>query len=76
MGCQAVAPQAAVKALRESILHWLSWSDVVRVDLSVLGPAQDHHAGELSPVVKGDGVRLPTAGDELIKLSGDPQAGQ
>lgn len=46
----ALVPEAAVEALDEAVLHGLDGSDVVPVDLPVLGPSQDRHAVDLGAV--------------------------
>src|SRR5690606_9836509 len=71
---EALVAEAAVEALDEAVLHWLAGSDVVPVDLVILGPAQDHHAGELGAVV-ADHSSWPTpSGDDGIELTHDAPA--
>ena len=47
---QQLIAQPAVKALDKGVLLWLAWRDVVPLDLLLLRPAQDRHAGQLSAV--------------------------
>ena len=47
---KAFIAEAAIDTLDEAVLHELSRPDISPVDLPVLGPAQDRHAGEFGTI--------------------------
>ena len=69
---QALVAEAAVEAFDEAVLHRLAGGDVMPVDLCLLAPFEDGHAGHLRSVVRDDRPRFSAFGDETIQLAGKP----
>ena len=51
----------AIEALDITILHGLSWRDVMPVDLVILAPGEDGIGGEFSSIVTDNHARLSPA---------------
>ena len=64
------------EALDEGVLLRLAGRDVVPVDLPLLRPAQDRHAGELGAVVGDDHGGPAARGDERHRARARPAARQ
>ena len=63
--------EAAVEALCEGILSWLTRLDVVSLNICFLKPFEKSHTGQLCPIIADNSVRLSSAFDKAVKFSGD-----
>jgi len=71
---QELVPQARIEAFDEPVLIWLARRDVVPLDVALLVPAQDRHAGQLGAVVADHRMRLAALPVQPRQLPRDPQA--
>lgn len=65
---QAFVAQAAVEGPDLAVLQRLSGVDVMPFDTVLVGPLQDHLAGELGSVVTDDAARFALAPDQRIEF--------
>ena len=72
---QEFVPHPTVEALNVSVLHWLSWRDVMPFDAMILRPDEDGVRGELRAVVGDDHARLAATADQIGQLAGDTTTG-
>src|ERR1700722_18948884 len=61
---EKLVAHAAVEALAEAVLHWLSWRNEVPDDPVVLRPGEHGVRGELGPVVGHDHAGFAAALDQ------------
>lgn len=71
---EALVAEAAVEAFDEAVLHWLAGGDVMSVDLGLVAPFEDGHAGHLRPGVRDDRPRFTASGDEAVQFPDKPNA--
>ena len=72
---QELVAQASIEALDEPVLVGLARCDVVPLNVALLRPAQDRHAGQFSAVVADDRVRAcHPLEDRRVELAPDPCA--
>lgn len=73
---QELVPQTRIDALVEPVLIGFAWGDVVPLDVPVLAPAQDRHAGQFGAINADDRMRPRHAlEDRCIELTPNPRAG-
>ncbi len=73
---QELVAQTRIEALDEPVLIGLARRDVVPLDIALLRPAQDRHAGQFGAVVTDDGVGpCHPLEDRCIEFAPDPCAG-
>jgi hypothetical protein len=73
---EAFISQLAVKAFNEAILFGLSRCDIVPINVSLLNPFKDRHAGELGSVVRNYCLWHASFSDYLVQLTRNPLTGQ
>src|SRR5664279_150022 len=61
----------ATRIARHSRVGWLAWRDVVSVDLGLLRPAPDRHAGQLGAVVVDDRLGSATTGNDRVEFKAE-----
>ena len=65
---QALVPQAAVEAFHEAVLHRLSRSNVVPLDLAILLPFQNGVRGQLRPIIADHHAGIATRSGDVIEF--------
>ena len=73
---QTLISEAPVEALDKTILHRLSGSNVMPLNLAVMLPLEDRIGGELSPIVADHHIRQSSHLGDLIQLPGNPHPGE
>ena len=68
---QKLVTHASVEAFAKAVLHWLTRSDVMLLDLTFARPGKDGVRGELRSMIGDDHAGPATPPDERRQLSGD-----
>ena len=56
VGVEAFVPKAAIEALDEGVLDWLTGIDELQLDVVLVGPLVEDLTGQLRAVVEHDGL--------------------